>query len=78
MKRYSYFQLIDLLDEGVDDEAALVHQALKAGLKLSPKEALELIYYDTGAERAIMAAVKEPFSAEQLAEIEDFLAEEPE
>jgi hypothetical protein len=76
MKKYSFFQLVDELDEGVDDEAALVHLAIKSGLRLSAKEAVELVYYDTGAEQAILGALTEPLSEDQQKEIEEFLQDE--
>ncbi|MDO4183345.1 MAG: hypothetical protein Q4E12_07055 [Coriobacteriia bacterium] len=74
-KKYTFFNVLDELDAGVDDEAALVHLALKSGLRLTPDEAMELLYYDTGADQAIINATEGDFTPEQLAEINEFMAE---
>lgn len=76
--KYSFFKLLDELDNGVDDEAALVNIAIKKGLRFTPDQAMELLYYDTGADKAIIAATDGGFSPEQLAEIESFDQEEDE
>lgn len=76
--KYTFFKVLDELDNGVDDEAALIHTAIKKGLRFTPDEAMELLYYDTGADQAIIAATDGDFSAEQLAEIENFSQEEDE
>lgn len=74
--KYTFFKVLDELDNGVDDEAALIHIAIKKGLRFTPDEAMELLYYDTGADQAIIAATDGEFSPEQLAEIAEFQAEE--
>ena len=73
---YTFFKVLDELDAGVDDEAALIHTAIKKGLRFTPDEAMELLYYDTGADQAIINATDGDFSPEQLAEIESFQDEE--
>lgn len=76
--KYTFFKVLDELDNGVDDEAALIHTAIKKGLRFTPDQAMELLYYDTGADKAIIEATDGEFSAEQLAEIESFNEEEGE
>ena len=73
---YTFFKVVDELDQGVDDEAALIHLAIKKGLRLTPDQAMELLYYDTGADQAIIAATDGEFSPEQLAEIASFQEED--
>ena len=73
---YTFFKVLDELDAGVDDEAAFIHLAVKKGLRLTPDQAMELLYYDTGADQAIIDATDGEFSPEQLAEIESFAEED--
>ncbi|MDO4503245.1 MAG: hypothetical protein Q4D06_08710 [Coriobacteriia bacterium] len=75
-KKYEHWdfeRLIDELDEGVEDQAKLIRDVLRSGLTLEPDEAIELIYYDTDAEKEILDAVEGSFEPEQVAELRDYI-----
>lgn len=72
-ENWDFYRLLDELDEGMENPTRLVQNVLRSGLKLKPEEAIDLIYYDTDAEKEILDAVVGSFEPDQVAELREYI-----
>ena len=75
-ENWDFFRLVDELDEGAENPTRLIRDVLRSGLRLEPDQAIELIYYNTDAEREILEAVEGSFEPDQVAELREYIGME--